>query len=147
MRSITRESAIASMMNCRLLLAGKTLLAGAALTCAAFGVLYADERDTICVPGYAAARRPSITWSQGVKRFMCAVREFDGGPDASLCMKAYELDHIVPLCLGGDPEAPDNLQLQPWPEARAKDKLEAATCRAYCRGEITLEDARALFAQ
>ncbi len=29
------------------------------------------------------------------------------------CVSEYELDHIVPLALGGHPRALDNLQLQP----------------------------------
>ena len=28
-----------------------------------------------------------------------------------------------------------NLQLQPWPEAAAKDRREAEVCRAYCEGD------------
>ena len=32
----------------------------------------------------------------------------------------YELDHIIPLCLGGSPTDPSNLQLKPWDEATRK---------------------------
>jgi hypothetical protein len=38
-----------------------------------------------------------------------------------------------------------NRQLQPWPEAEEKDHREAETCRAYCNGEISLEQAKASF--
>src|SRR5262245_17697248 len=41
----------------------------------------------------------------------------------------YELDHKIPLCLGG-PDSLENLQLQPWPEALAKDEDEIDLCRA-----------------
>ena len=44
----------------------------------------------------------------------------------------YQLDHTVPLCLGGaDVDA--NIQLQPLAEAHVKDRLEAFACRAVCR--------------
>jgi len=36
----------------------------------------------------------------------------------------YELGHIIPLALGGHPRKMDNLQLQPWEEARRKDRIE-----------------------
>ena len=56
----------------------------------------------------------------------------------------FQRDHVIPLCLGG-PDARENVQYQPWPEARAKDRLEWSVCEAFCRGEISLEAARAMF--
>jgi len=43
----------------------------------------------------------------------------------------YELDHKIPLCLGGA-DSLENLQLQPWAEAVAKD--EDDLCQAVCAG-------------
>lgn len=64
----------------------------------------------------------------------------------------YELDHIIPLCLGGAPVDPKNLQLQRCYERRGpaclsgpaadKDKLERKICRQVRRGEITCQKAR-----
>jgi hypothetical protein len=56
---------------------------------------------------------------------------------------AYQLDHIVPLCLGGSPDDPHNLQLQPWAEATRKDRLEVQACRCVCAGVVPLAEARA----
>lgn len=55
-----------------------------------------------------------------------------------------EFDHRVPLCDGGA-DTITNLWPEPWAEARIKDRLEAATCRAVCAGRITLHRAQAIF--
>lgn len=40
----------------------------------------------------------------------------------------HVVDHIIPLCAGG-PDAPSNMQWQTLPDAKAKDREEAAMCR------------------
>lgn len=52
----------------------------------------------------------------------------------------YELDHVVPLCMGGSNDR-SNLQLQLWPDARRKDADEARLCHAIDHG-YPLEKAR-----
>jgi hypothetical protein len=49
---------------------------------------------------------------------------------------AYEVDHLVPLCLGGSNELA-NL----WPERShaEKDRVEARLCRRVCAGEVSLD--------
>ena len=53
-----------------------------------------------------------------------------------------------PVCVGGHPLDPRNLWLQPrtgeW-AAKFKDQLESSVCRQLCRGDITLEEAQAIF--
>lgn len=59
-------------------------------------------------------------------------------------IRGYELDHIVPLCLGGaDTDA--NVRPQPLDEARVKDRLETHACRQVCAGRVTLATAQAWF--
>ena len=69
-------------------------------------------------------------------------------PDAAVhkaVAKAYdvpgcgEVDHYIPLCLGGANSA-KNLWCQQ--NFRGKDKLEARLCRSVCAGKLSLEAAR-----
>lgn len=100
---------------------------------------HADSRSTLCAPGYARSIRPSAEASHELKLGLLAER----GLPASAARR-FELDHVVPLCLGGT-STRENLQLQEWPNAEAKDAREAEACRAYCAGTLTLEQARGLF--
>lgn len=95
---------------------------------------------TICVSGYTASVRPSTSFTNGVK--LKLLREAGLPPaDAS----AFELDHRVPLALGGHPRALANLRLQPWEGrdgAKAKDRLEKRLQTLVCSGRVPLDDAR-----
>jgi hypothetical protein len=96
--------------------------------------------STICVPGYTKTVRPAVSYTNGVKHKL--LRE--AGIDESR-ISEYELDHIVPLALGGHPRKLDNLQLQPWegPDgAKKKDKLEAKLQCLVCSGRLQLEEAQ-----
>jgi hypothetical protein len=93
--------------------------------------------STICVSGYTAVVRPATVYTNGVK--LKLLQAF--GQDAS-SMNAYELDHIVPLALGGHPRALDNLQLQPWPEAKRKDRIEVKLQCLVCSGQVPLIEAQ-----
>ena len=92
-------------------------------------VLNADVRQdtissTICVAGYTASIRPSSSYTQGVKFKLMQAQSIPRA-DAS----GYELDHRIPLALGGHPRALANLSLQPWDGergAKKKDRLERA---------------------
>jgi hypothetical protein len=54
----------------------------------------------------------------------------------------YELDHIVPLALGGALIDRRNLALQPIDEAREKDAVEVCLSSLVCQGNIALDDAQ-----
>lgn len=104
-----------------------------------------DRMATICVAGYTAAVRPSSRYTNGVKREL--MRE--AGIDASR-IGDYELDHIVPLALGGHPTKLSNLALQPWRgenSATEKDVLEHRLQRMVCAGRIPLAAAQYCIAE
>jgi hypothetical protein len=96
--------------------------------------------STICLPGWTATVRPPASFTTGTK--IRLLREHGLAADqASL----YELDHYIPLALGGSPRNPDNLRLQAWAGpwgARVKDRLERKLQVMVCRGSIALEEAQ-----
>jgi len=103
-------------------------------------VTQANVDKTICVPGWTSTVRPSTAYTQALKRTML-VRA--GLPPADSIK--YELDHFVPLAVGGHPRAEDNLWLQRWDgewNARVKDRLERKLQVMVCSGQIDLLAAR-----
>jgi len=91
-------------------------------------------RTTICEHGYTAKVRPPRKATDGIKRRL--INGLSGSP------QDYELDHLIPIGLGGHPQSPKNLWLQAWPEAAIKDRDELRLHREVCAGRITLEQAQ-----
>jgi hypothetical protein len=59
----------------------------------------------------------------------------------------YELDHLIPRCLGGADEMA-NLWPQPLAEAVRKDRVERAVCHAVCDSQtMSIEAAQQFFIQ
>ena len=109
------------------------------------GALDPDVRQatigqTICVPGYTTAVRPPLNYTHGVKRMLLKRT----GRDRARAFE-YELDHIIPLGLGGHPRKLENLELQLWAGqsgAKRKDRIEATLQCMVCSGQVTLADAQ-----
>jgi hypothetical protein len=60
--------------------------------------------------------------------------------------RLYELDHAVPLSIGGAPADPRNLFPEPWigpNNARLKDRVEWKLHRLVCQGRLPLAEAQA----
>lgn len=101
--------------------------------------------QTICRAGYPKSVRPSSGYTNAVKAKL--LRE--AGIDPSR-MADFELDHIVPLALGGHPRKLANLALQPWGGehgAERKDALENRMHRLVCRRQVALDVAQACLAE
>jgi hypothetical protein len=101
--------------------------------------------QTICTPGYTKAVRPSSSYANGVKKGLLRESGIDVGR-AGEC----ELDHIVPLALGGSPRRLSNLWLQPWdgPQgAHMKDILEVRLQQLVCGGQMSLLEAQFCIAE
>jgi hypothetical protein len=101
--------------------------------------------STICVSGYSRSVRPATSYTNGLKKKL--MRE--AGLDPAR-VSDYELDHLIPLALGGHPRKPSNLMLQPWdgPQgAKAKDALEVRLQSLVCHGTLDLTDAQVCIAR
>ena len=92
---------------------------------------------TICVIGYTASVRPAASYTNGVKA-MLLKRAGLAHSDSS----AYQLDHTLPLGLGGHPRKLANLRLQPIHEAKRKDRIERKLQCLVCAGQLSLADAQ-----
>ena len=109
-------------------------------------VLSADIRpetsdQNLFVANCTASIRPATSYTNGVK--LKLLRE--AGADAANASK-YDLDHIVPLAVGGHPRNLKNLMLQPWDGddgAKKKDRLEKQLQRLVCSKQLGLRDAQA----
>jgi hypothetical protein len=127
------------------LLAAAPALAGIALNS---DVTPESIHQTICVPGWTATVRPAVSFTDRIKH---ALMVQAGLPLAR--EHEFELDHHVPLALGGHPSSPDNLWLQAWDDhavdgwsgetsAKVKDKLEVRLQHLVCAGALPLEEAQ-----
>lgn len=96
--------------------------------------------ETICTPGYTKDVRPSTTYTNGVKYRLMREQGLDPSTASD-----YELDHIIPLALGGHPRSLKNLKLQLWEGedgAKRKDRLEIKLQCLVCSGQVPLDEAR-----
>lgn len=96
--------------------------------------------ETICTKGYTKSVRPSAIYTNGVKQILMREASID-----ELHIDDYQLDHIVPLSLGGHPRARDNLRLQLLDGefgAKRKDRLEVKMQCLVCSGQVPLNTAQ-----
>jgi hypothetical protein len=99
----------------------------------------ATLRQTICVEGWTRTVRPPVSYTGELKRTLMDAYRIE--TKASSC----ELDHLIPLELGGAPADVKNL----WPEAHTprpgsydKDGFEDFLRQQVCAGQLELADAQ-----
>ena len=104
------------------------------------GVTQVNIETTICRPGYARSLRPAYTVTGPIKRRLMDVQH----PNEP--MADYELDHLIPISLGGAPLDRRDLWLQPRRgPATAGDKnvLAYVLWRLVCERRVPLARAQA----
>jgi hypothetical protein len=105
-------------------------------------VTQATISSTICSPGYTESIRPSEGITEPEKVASAAAYGYAGS------LHTAEYDHLISLELGGDPNDPANLWVEPNDRATAattfntKDSLESSLKRLVCSGQMTLAAAR-----
>ena len=100
-------------------------------------VTQATIATTICQTGWTRTVRPYVSAMKTIKAEMLASI---GEPIER--RNQYELDHRIPLALGGAIIDRRNLALQPIDEARQKDAIEVCLSSLVCQGKIDLDDAQ-----
>ena len=106
------------------------------------GVTQADIGTTICSVGWTATVRPPESVTEPEKRASAAAYSYTGP------ISTAEYDHLVPLELGGDPNTPANLWIEPndIPGATStlngKDALEGRLRDLVCSGSLDLVTAQ-----
>ena len=104
-------------------------------------VTQATIGTTICHPGWTTSIRPTEAWSEALKRRLLT---HSGFKDQHLA--DYELDHLIPLELGGAPADLFNLWLEPRYNGQSQrgDTAENSMRRKVCAGTLALQTARDL---
>jgi hypothetical protein len=96
---------------------------------------------TICLRGWTKTVRPPISYTNPLKRRLIAAYGYTATDP-----RLYELDHFIPLELGGHPTDPKNLWPEPWADpwgAKTKDQFAENTLHAdVCAGRLSLIDAQ-----
>ena len=103
------------------------------------GVTQANIDTTICRSGYARSVRPAYATTGPLKRRLMDV-EYPGQS-----MADYELDHLIPISLGGAPFDRRDLWLQPrggQANAGAKNVLAYVLWRLVCEHRLPLATAQ-----
>jgi hypothetical protein len=103
-------------------------------------VTQATIAQTICVPGYAKGAGPSTSYTNGVKQMLMQRAKMNPA-----LAEYYELDHIIPLSLGGHARKLDNLALQLREGengAERKDRIETKLQCLVCSGQLKLATAQ-----
>ena len=96
-------------------------------------------RNTICRRGYTATVRPPFAYTNAMKHRLIRAYGVQGS------IHDYELDHLIPLELGGCPDCEANL----WPQSRTvfpgaaeKDEVENYLHHQVCSGALPLAEAQ-----
>jgi hypothetical protein len=105
-------------------------------------VTQANIATTICSRGFTSSIRPPERVTAPEKEASAAAYGYTGS------LQLAEYDHLIPLELGGDPNDPANLWVEPPDDpaatsfANTKDGLEARLNRLVCSGQLPLTTAQ-----
>lgn len=92
--------------------------------------------STICRGGYSKSIRPPQAVTDAEKQANAESYSYTGE------LGSAEFDHLVALSLGGDPNDPKNLWIQPQQSPNPKDKVEDKLHQAVCDGRVPLSAAQ-----
>lgn len=92
------------------------------------GAIADTDVNIVCSRGYSKLHRPPEDVSHNLK-----LQAMDRYHIPHSRISEFELDALVPICLGGDHYNQKNLWLQPWASAHYKDReMEIPACKRVC---------------
>jgi len=91
---------------------------------------------TICRTGYTKSIRPPASITEIEKHENAAAYGYSGS------LKDVEYDHLVPLEIGGDPNDPRNLWIEPGASPNPKDGVESRLHELVREGTVPLAAAQ-----
>ena len=100
-------------------------------------VTQSNIRTTICRRGYTKSVRPPFEYTNAMKHRLMRLYGVSGS------IHDYELDHLIPLELGGCPDCEANLWPEPrnvFPGASEKDEVESYLHAQVCSGAMPLAE-------
>lgn len=95
--------------------------------------------QTICSRGWTRTVRPPVSYTNALKRDLLTAYGLDSD------LRLFELDHLIPLELGGALSDSSNLwpeSHEPRPGSYEKDGFENFLNSRVCAGELSLSDAQ-----
>ncbi len=103
-------------------------------------VISSTLKATICKAGYTASIRPPSSVTSVEKRLNAKSYGYRGS------LRQAEYDHLIPLELGGDPNDPRNLWVEPPSPGHTpsqgfrnpKDSIEREAKSLVCKGRVSL---------
>lgn len=106
-------------------------------------VTEADLKESICKAGqfsWTEGHMPPKSFLEKIEKEMLQQYSY-----SDVNLKHYQMDHLIPLSLGGAPTDVKNIWPQPliakW-SSRRKDYLEGILHEKVCKGEVSLKDAQ-----
>jgi hypothetical protein len=115
------------------------------------GAVATANTATVCRPGYATSVRPTgLIWKRlkeqayveyGIRRGHRSYVDNHG-----VRHPAYEIDHLIPLEIGGAPADIRNLWPEPIESARVKDEVENELHELVCSGRMSITRAQSAIA-
>ena len=115
------------------------------------GAVATSDRMIVCRPGYATSVRPTGPLWRRLKEQAYAEYGIPRGhrsyvDEHGVRHPAYEVDHLIPLEIGGAPTDIRNLWPEPTHSARVKDEVENQLHDLVCNGRMSITQAQAAIA-
>lgn len=104
------------------------------------GAVRTTDAKEICADGFSTKKYRHTSEATKKKAYM----EYSVEKNKGICAGGCEVDHLIPLELGGLDDVSDlwPQPSQPKPGFREKDKLENVLRAQVCAGQISLTDAQ-----